>query len=61
MQTGKSLFAFELIQKVGVAALPPSPFYRKAPEEGRHRLRFAFCKRMETLEAAAERLGVLAR
>lgn len=49
-------FARDLTARVGVAAIPPSPFYREHPEEGRKLLRFAFCKRMETLQAAAERL-----
>jgi len=41
-----------------VAAIPPSAFYSENPEEGRRLVRFAFCKRMETLERAAARLGV---
>jgi N-succinyldiaminopimelate aminotransferase len=52
-------FARELTAQVGVAAIPPSPFYRSAPEEARRLVRFAFCKKMETLERAAERLGKL--
>ncbi len=49
-------FARHLVETAGVAAIPPSVFYSAAPDEGRRLLRFAFCKRMETLEAAAERL-----
>lgn len=49
-------FARELIEKAGVAALPPSPFYEARPEEGRRLLRFAFCKKTETLQEAASRL-----
>jgi N-succinyldiaminopimelate aminotransferase len=49
-------FARELTEKIGIAAIPPSPFYSAAPEEARRLVRFAFCKRMETLERAAERL-----
>jgi len=49
-------FANHLIERYGVAAIPPSVFYQAAPEAGRRLLRFAFCKRRETLEAAAERL-----
>lgn len=49
-------FAYWLTQEHGVAALPPSSFYHVGLEEGRRLTRFAFCKRMETLEAAAERL-----
>jgi len=49
-------FGYWLTREHGVAALPPSSFYHEAVEEGRRLVRFAFCKRMETLEAAAERL-----
>jgi N-succinyldiaminopimelate aminotransferase len=54
-------FAKQLVDEVGVAAIPPSPFYAADPAEGARLLRFAFCKRMETLEAAAERLRRLVR
>ena len=50
-------FAYWLTEKHGVVALPPSSFYHSDVEEGRRLTRFAFCKRMETLELAAERLG----
>jgi N-succinyldiaminopimelate aminotransferase len=49
-----------LVEKFGVAAIPPSVFYAQDREEGRRLLRFAFCKRMETLEKAAERLRRIA-
>jgi aminotransferase len=49
-----------LIERVGVAAVPGSSFFSR-PELGRHLLRFAFCKRLETLEAAGERLRMLSR
>lgn len=49
-----------LVEKHGVAAIPPSVFYQQAPDEGRRLLRFAFCKRMETLEKAAQRLRKIA-
>lgn len=49
-------FARHLTAEVGVAAIPPSVFYAAEPEAGRGLIRFAFCKRAETLEAAAERL-----
>lgn len=52
-------FARELVERCGVAAIPPSVFYAASPDEGRHMLRFAFCKRMETLRAAADRLRTL--
>jgi aminotransferase len=47
--------ARHLVEKVGVAAVPGSSFFSR-PELGRSILRFAFCKRLETLEAAGERL-----
>jgi aminotransferase len=51
-------FARRLVETVGVAAVPGSSFYSR-PEHGRHRLRFHFARRRETLEHAAERLGRL--
>ncbi|HRI44684.1 MAG TPA: aminotransferase class I/II-fold pyridoxal phosphate-dependent enzyme [Fimbriimonadaceae bacterium] len=48
-------FARWLIEEVGVATVPGSSFYVE-PESGRHRVRFCFCKRMETLHAAARLL-----
>ena len=48
--------ARRLVAEHGVAAIPPSVFYADAIDEGRRLLRFAFCKRMETLQQAAERL-----
>lgn len=53
-------YAVQLVQEIGLAAIPPSVFYAARPEEGRRLLRFAFCKRTETLDAAAERLRKLA-
>ena len=52
-------FAHRLIRDPGVAAVPGSSFFSR-PELGRTKLRFAFPKRLETLEAAAERLARLA-
>jgi aminotransferase len=49
-------FALRLIRDPGVAAVPGSSFISR-PELGRTKLRFAFPKRLETLRAAAERLG----
>jgi N-succinyldiaminopimelate aminotransferase len=54
-------FVRHLTQQHGVAAVPPSVFYQSNPEEGRRLVRFAFCKRRETLETAAERLRAMAR
>jgi N-succinyldiaminopimelate aminotransferase len=48
-------FVRHLIEEVGVAAIPPSVFYSDA-ERRRPWVRFAFCKKMETLEAAVDRL-----
>ena len=60
-QPGESdvTFAHRLIRAPGVAAVPGSSFFSR-PELGRTKLRFAFPKRIETLEAAAERLAQLA-
>jgi aminotransferase len=52
-------FAHRLIREPGVAAVPGSSFFSH-PDLGRHKLRFAFPKRLETLAAAAERLARLA-
>jgi aspartate/methionine/tyrosine aminotransferase len=52
------VFARHLVEKIGVAAIPPSVFYDHA-ELGRSYVRFAFCKRRKTLEAAVERLSAL--
>jgi N-succinyldiaminopimelate aminotransferase len=49
-------FAKRLILEAGVASIPPSVFYANAVDEGRRMLRFAFCKKSETLEEAARRL-----
>ena len=52
-------FARHLVEEIGVAVIPPSPFYAAAVDEGRRLLRFAFCKKDETLAAAASRLARL--
>ncbi|HEU4643316.1 MAG TPA: aminotransferase class I/II-fold pyridoxal phosphate-dependent enzyme [Gemmatimonadaceae bacterium] len=49
-------FAKWLTREAGVAAVPGSSFYREGAL-GRTLVRFAFCKRRETLERAAERLA----
>ncbi|MEM9776981.1 MAG: methionine aminotransferase [Chloroflexota bacterium] len=51
-------FCKYLPEKVGVAAIPPSAFY-KNKSEGENMARFAFCKRDEVLHAAVEKLQVL--
>jgi aminotransferase len=52
-------FAHRLIREPGVAAVPGSSFFSR-PELGRTKLRFAFPKTLETLQAAADRLTRLA-
>ena len=47
--------ARHLVEDKGVATVPGSSFFSR-PELGRHLLRFAFCKKLETLEAAGDRL-----
>ncbi|MEC9372810.1 MAG: aminotransferase class I/II-fold pyridoxal phosphate-dependent enzyme [Planctomycetota bacterium] len=47
-----------LIEHAGVAAIPPSVFYANQ-DEGRRFVRFAFCKKDETLEEAVERMQSL--
>jgi len=51
-------FAIWLAKEVGVATVPGMSFYSR-PELGRSVTRFAFCKKIETLEQAAERLVAL--
>jgi aminotransferase len=51
-------FVKYLVKDVGVAAVPGSSFYRDA-RDGVRQVRFAFCKKLETLDAAAEKLGKL--
>lgn len=51
--------AKHLVTTVGVASVPGSSFYRW--DGGRQQLRFCFCKKEETLTAAAERLAAWAR
>ncbi len=52
--------ARHLVTDVGVASVPGSSFYSR-PELGRDKLRFSFCKRLDTLHAAGERLAKLGR
>lgn len=54
-------FAKHLIEAAGVAAIPPSFFYPSRPDAGRHLIRFAFCKKKETLAEAARRLQRIKR
>ena len=66
LMTDVSRFGFEdamafvrhMIERVGVGALPGASFYEHA-STGAQTLRFAFCKREETLREAVSRLAVL--
>lgn len=48
-------FCHWLVEKIGVAAIPASPFYAD-PQDGAQLVRFAFCKSAEVLEEAVKRL-----
>jgi len=49
-------FCRDLPQRCGVAAIPTSVFYDD-PAIGRHLVRFAFCKRVDRLTEAVNRLS----
>ena len=51
-------FAFcrSLPERCGVVAVPNEVFYAR-PEHGRHLVRFAFCKQLSVIDAAAKRLA----
>lgn len=51
-------FTKYLVSEIGVAAVPGSSFYRD-PRDGAQQVRFAFCKRDDTLDEAAQRLRKL--
>lgn len=51
-------FTKHLIREIGVAAVPGSSFYQDK-SLGSQKVRFCFCKKDETLQAAAERLQKL--
>jgi len=51
-------FAAYLVKDIGIACVPGSSFY-KHPKEGSQQVRFAFCKKPETLDKAALRLEKL--
>ncbi len=53
-------FVKYLVKEIGVAAVPGSSFYHD-PRDGARQVRFAFCKKLETLDAAVEKLGKLRR
>jgi aminotransferase len=51
-------FAGYLVKEIGIACVPGSSFY-KHPKDGSQQVRFAFCKKPETLNEAARRLEKL--
>jgi aminotransferase len=51
-------FTQHLVKDIGVAAVPGSSFYND-PRDGAKQVRFAFCKRDQTLDEAAKRLRKL--
>jgi len=51
-------FTKHLVKEIGVAAVPGSSFYRD-PRDGARQVRFAFCKKPETLDEASLRLAKL--
>jgi aspartate/methionine/tyrosine aminotransferase len=51
-------FASHLVKEIGIACVPGSSFY-KHPKDGSQQVRFAFCKKPETLDEAAGRLEKL--
>jgi L-glutamine---4-(methylsulfanyl)-2-oxobutanoate aminotransferase len=53
-------FTEHLVKDIGVAAVPGSSFYSNG-RDGAQQVRFAFCKRDETLDEAARRLRRLER
>jgi N-succinyldiaminopimelate aminotransferase len=56
--TDAAELAWELPERVGVAAVPVKVF-TDHPEEWKHLLRFAFCKRNEVIDEAVKRLRSL--
>jgi N-succinyldiaminopimelate aminotransferase len=48
-------FCHWLVERIGVAAIPASPFYAD-PQDGAQLVRFAFCKSPAVLEEAVKRL-----
>src|SRR6266849_2647868 len=51
-------FASYLVKEIGIACVPGSSFY-KHPKDGSQQVRFAFCKKPETLHEAERRLEKL--
>lgn len=53
-------FAAYLVKDIGIACVPGSSFYKHA-KDGAQQVRFAFCKKPETLDEAGRRLERLRR
>ena len=53
-------FGRHLVEDIGVAVVPGSSFYND-PRDGSGQVRFAFCKRDETLDEAERRLARLTK
>jgi aminotransferase len=53
-------FGSYLVKEIGIACVPGSSFY-KHPKDGSQQVRFAFCKKPETLDEAGRRLEKLRR
>jgi len=53
-------FCSHLVKDIGVSAVPGSSFFSN-PNDGRNLVRFCFAKKLETLDAAGERLSKLAK
>lgn len=53
-------FCNHLVEDIGVSAVPGSSFFSN-PADGKHLVRFCFAKKLETLDAAGERLSKLAK
>jgi len=51
-------FGLYMAKEIGVACVPGSPFFSR-PEQSKNIVRFAFCKKPETLQLARERLQKL--
>jgi aminotransferase len=49
-------FALRLIERIGVASVPGSSFFRSGNHDGSLYIRFCFCKQLTTLQMAAEKL-----
>ncbi len=54
------VFCRSLPDRCGVVAVPNVVFYNN-PDEGRHLVRFAFCKRFEIIDEASARLKAMSR